>query len=54
MLVVMNATAFQVIPATVVAMRSAYGATEDIILPSVIAAAITSLSALTLTKIFVR
>lgn len=53
-LVVMNSTAFQLIPTTVVAMRASLNAATDIILPSLVAAAITNITALILTKIFVK
>lgn len=53
-LVILNSTSLQLIPTTIVAMRSGMGAAEDIILPSIISGAVTTLTALCLTKIFVK
>lgn len=54
MLVVMNSTSFQLLPTTVLALRSSLGATSDIILPSLIASAVTTVTAIVTVKVFVR
>ena len=54
MLIVINSSSVQLIPTTMIALRSAAGSTTDIILPSLIATAISTLSGFLLVKIFVK
>ncbi len=54
MLVVINSTSIQIIPATIIALRASYNSTIDIILPSLIATFITTLIGIILVKVFVK
>lgn len=54
MLVVVNASSIQLIPATIVAMRASFGSASDIILPSIIATFISTAVAVLLVKVFVK
>lgn len=54
MLIVINSTSIQLIPATIVAMRASYNSTMDIILPSFIATFVTTFIGILLVKFFVR
>lgn len=54
MLVVINSTSIQIIPATVVALRASYNSAIDIILPSFIATFMTTLIGIILVKVFVK
>ena len=54
MLLVVNSTSIQLIPTTIVAMRSSYGATTDIILPTLLATMLTTACGIILVKIFVK
>ncbi len=54
MLVVVNATSIQLIPTTVLGMRAEFGGVSDIILPSLITTATTTVVAVFLTQIFVK
>ncbi|MGN1042048.1 MAG: hypothetical protein ACI4SK_01040 [Christensenellales bacterium] len=54
MLIVINSSSVQIIPTTIIAMRSAIGATTDIILPSIIATFLSTLLGFLLVKFFVR
>lgn len=54
MLIVINSSSVQLIPTTIIAMRSAAGAATDIILPSLIATFISTLTGFLMVKIFVR
>ena len=54
MLVTLNSSSLQLIPTTVVALRSSLNAAADIILPSLICSAVTTLTAFVLTKAFVK
>ena len=54
MLIVINSSSVQLIPTTMIALRSSAGATTDIILPSILATIVTTLTGFALVKIFVR
>lgn len=54
MLVVINASSIQLIPATIIAMRAGFNSAADIILPSFIATFITTAIAIVLVKVFVK
>ena len=54
MLLVVNATSIQLIPTTIVALRSAQGAQTDIILPTLLSTLLTTLIGAVLVKIFVK
>ena len=56
MLFVVNATSLQIIPTSVVAMRVAAGSSSaaDIILPTVLATAFSTLLGIALTMLFIR
>ena len=56
MLMVISATSIQVLPATIMALRSASGSvnSSDIILPTIIATTVTTLSGILLVKLFSR
>lgn len=54
MLVTLNSSSLQLIPATIVAIRTSMQAATDIILPSLIASAVTTLAAFALTKVFAK
>lgn len=53
-LLVVNSTSIQLIPTTIVALRSSYGATTDIILPTLLATILTTICGVILVKIFVK
>ena len=54
MLLVVNSTSIQLIPTTIVALRSAQGATTDIILPTLLSTTVTTLVGMLLVKLFVK
>lgn len=54
MLVTLNSSSLQLIPTTVVALRSSLNAAADIILPSLICSAVTTVAAFALTKVFAK
>ena len=54
MLLVMNSTSIQLIPTTIVAIRSTFGASSDIILPTLISTAISTLCGMLMVKFFVK
>lgn len=54
MLLVINATSIQLIPTTVLGIRAGLGAAADIILPSLITTAITTVIGVILVKVLVR
>lgn len=54
MLVVINSTSVQIIPTTILAMRSAQNSTTDIILPSLIATIFSTFLGILLVKVFVK
>lgn len=54
MLLVINATSIQLIPTTVLGIRAGLGAATDIILPSLITTAITTVIGVILVKVLVR
>lgn len=54
MLLVINSTSIQLIPTTVVALRSTMGAATDIILPTLLSTLVTTVIGYVLVKIFVK
>jgi spore maturation protein A len=54
MLVVINATSIQLIPTTILSMRAAMGATEDIMLPTLIVNIASTVTAVALVSLLVR
>lgn len=54
MLLVINSTSIQLIPTTIISMRSSYSATSDIILPTLISTVISTIIGVILVKIFVK
>lgn len=54
MLLVVNSTSIQLIPTTIISMRSSYFASSDIILPTLISTIISTLVGVILVKIFVK
>lgn len=54
MLIVINSTSIQLIPTTIVALRSSYGATTDIILPTLLSTVFTTACGVLLVKAFVK
>lgn len=54
MLIVLNSSSVQLIPTTMIAMRSSAGSTTDIILPSLIATFFSAAIGILMVKIFVR
>ncbi len=54
MLIVINSSSVQIIPTTIIAMRSEVGAVSDIILPSVIATFLSTALGILLVKFFVK
>lgn len=54
MLIVINSTSIQIIPTTIIAMRSSLGSTTDIILPSLIATFFSTFIGFILVKTFVK
>lgn len=54
MLIVINSTSIQLIPATVVALRASYNSAADIIIPSLIATFITTFIGILLVKFLVK
>lgn len=54
MLLVVNSTSIQLIPTTIVALRSAQGATTDIILPTLLSTTVTTLVGMLLVRIFIK
>ena len=54
MLIVLNSSSVQLIPTTMIALRSAAGSRTDILLPSIIATLITTISGFLMVKIFVK
>ncbi len=54
MLLVVNSTSVQLIPTTIVALRSSYGATTDIILPTLLSTVVTTACGMLLVKFFVK
>lgn len=54
MLVVINSTSIQLIPTTILAMRSSQNASKDIILPSLICTVFSTFLAIILVKVFVK
>ncbi len=54
MLLVVNSTSIQLIPTTIVALRSARGATADVILPTLLSTLATTLIGMLLVKIFIK
>ena len=54
MLIALNASSLQILPTTVIALRATYGATTDIILPSIVSSAVTTAVAYLCVKVFVR
>lgn len=54
MLIVINSTSIQLIPATVVALRASFNSVTDIILPSLIATVFTSVLGIIMVKLFVK
>ena len=54
MLLVINSTSVQLIPTTIVALRSGYGATTDIILPTLLSTVVTTACGMLLVKFFVK
>lgn len=54
MLIVLNASSLQILPTTVIALRSTYGSNTDIILPSLIATIVTTLTGFLLVKLLVK
>ena len=54
MLLVINSTSVQLLPTTVIAMRSAHGATTDIILPTLLSTLLTTLLGAFFVKIFIK
>ena len=54
MLVVLNSTSLQLIPTTVIAIRTGLGSVTDVILPTVIVTLFTSVLAVIAVKVFVR
>lgn len=54
MLLVMNSTSIQLIPTTIVAIRSTFGATSDIILPTLISTTISTAVGMIMVKLFVK
>lgn len=54
MLIVINSSSVQLIPTTMIALRSAAGAAADIILPSVIATFVSTFAGFLMVKVFVK
>ena len=54
MLIALNSSSLQILPTTVIAIRSGYQAQTDIILPSLIATVVTTLTAYLCVKVFVK
>ncbi|HHU43520.1 MAG: hypothetical protein QM214_00830 [Bacillota bacterium] len=54
MLIVINSTSIQLIPATIVALRASFGSVTDIIVPSLIATLFTSIVGVIMVKVFVK
>lgn len=54
MLIVINSTSVQIIPTTIIALRSSAGSTTDIILPSLIATFISTFLGFLMVKLFVK
>ena len=54
MLIVINSTSIQLIPATIVALRATYVSTTDVILPTIISTSISTLIGFFLVKILVK
>lgn len=54
MLLVINSSSVQIIPTTIIAMRSSLGSATDIILPSILATFISTFLGFILVKIFVK
>ena len=54
MLLVVNSTSVQLIPTTVIAIRSAQGATADIILPTLLSTLVTTAVGIVLVEIFIK
>lgn len=54
MLLVVNSTSVQLIPATIVALRAAQNATKDIILPTLLSTVISTFLGIVCVKVFVR
>lgn len=54
MLIVINSTSVQIIPTTIIAMRSAQGSTTDVILPSIIATFISTFLGFLMVKFLVK
>lgn len=54
MLIVINSTSVQLIPTTIIALRSSAGSTTDIILPSLIATFISTFLGFLMVKLFVK
>ena len=54
MLLVVNSTSIQLIPTTIVALRSSYGATTDIILPTLLSTIFTTVCGIALVKLLIK
>lgn len=54
MLVVLNATSVQIIPTTIITLRSGLGAVKDVLVPTLFVSAITTVFAVLLVKIFIK
>ncbi len=54
MLVVLNATSVQIIPTTIITIRSGLGAVKDVLVPTLLVSAITTVFAVLLVKIFIK
>ena len=54
MLIVINSSSVQLIPTTIIAMRSSYGSVTDIILPSLIATFVSTFSGFLAVKFLVK
>ena len=54
MLLVINSTSIQIIPTTIIALRSTFGATSDIILPTLISTVVSTLTGALMVKFFCK
>ena len=54
MLIVINSTSIQLIPTTIVAIRTAHSASSDIILPTLISTFLSTFIGIVMVKIFVK
>lgn len=54
MLLVINSTSIQLIPTTIIAIRSTFGATSDVILPTLISTTVSTLTGALIVKFFCK